>query len=659
MSEESRRLFEFGPFILDAGERRLLRDGTPVPLSPKAFEMLLVLVERGGRLVGKEELLRAVWPDSFVEEANLNHHVWALRKALGEGSNGSRYIETVPRHGYRFAAGVREVADAGEQLVVEKHTLTRVVTLEQELPDAPAAAAAELQGPAPLEAKSQERVRAGWKLPVALGLLTLVGAGVLALYYGTQRAVKTEPPAAGGAAPKSIAVLPFKTIGGEGADGDYLGLGLSDALTARLGNTQRIIVRPTSAVRKYADPRQDPLQAGREQGVEAVLDGTVQQNGERIRVIVRLLRVSDGASLWAGQFDERLTDIFAVQDSISRQVAEGLRVTLSDEDRERLRRRGNQNVEAYQAYLKGRYFWNKRTAEGIRKSTDYFRRAIELDPAYALAYAGLADSYLLLGGYHVASQQEAIPKAKAAAQKAIEIDETLAEPHATLGLIAQNYDWDWAEAERQYRRAIELNPNYATARHWYGEFLAFMGRYDEGLAEVRRAHELDPLSLIISTDVGKVHYIARQYDRAIEQYRKTLEMDPDYGTARLWLGITYAKNGQYQEAVSEFHKVKGLEEDPMSLAFLGSVYGQAGRRDEARQILGRLTALSRHTYVPAHGMALVHMGLGERDEAFKWFDKVFEERGVGVIAFKVDPGYDPLRSDPRYADLLRRAGFTP
>ncbi|HEY0375726.1 MAG TPA: tetratricopeptide repeat protein [Pyrinomonadaceae bacterium] len=655
MSEQTRHVYEFGPFLLDTAERRLLRDGQIVPLSRKAFETLVALVERSGRLVGKDELMRAVWPDSFVEEANLNHHVWALRKALGEGANDSHYIETVPRHGYRFAAGVRKLADEGEHLVVEKHTLTRVVTFEEERLDEPEADAPRLPARKLLAAKNGRPAK--WRWLAAVGLLVLLCAGVLAAFFWPRWAGKAVATATSSAAPKSIAVLPLKTIGAGGDEREYLGLGLSDALIARLGNTRRIIVRPTSAVRKYADPQQDPLAAGREQGVDAVLDGTVQQDGNRIRVIVRLMRVSDGASLWAGQFDERLTDIFAVQDSISRQVVEGLSLTLSDEERERLRRRENENVEAYEAYLKGRYFWNKRDVEGFRKAVGYFTRAIEIDPAYARAYAGLADAYHFLGNYNAMPEAEAIPRARAAARKAVEIDESLAEAHASLALILQNYDWDWAGAEKEYRRAIELNPNHATAHHWYGEFLAFMGRFDEGLAEIKLAQRLDPLSLIISTDLGKVYYLARDYDRAIAQYRRTLDMDQNFGPARAFLGLAYSKKGMYREAVAEFHRIENLENDPMYLSWLGFVHGAAGRKDEARKVLARLDRLSRETYVSPVSMVIIYIGLDDKDRAFKWLEKVFDEHTAGPIILKVDPGVDSLRADPRFDDLLRRAGF--
>jgi tetratricopeptide (TPR) repeat protein len=332
-------------------------------------------------------------------------------------------------------------------------------------------------------------------------------------------------------------------------------------------------------------------------------------------------------------------------------------VKLSDEEKEWLRKGHQESLEAYQAYLKGRYFWNKRNAEGFKKAVQYFNQAVDIDPTYARAYAGLADSYTFLGGYSINSEKEMIPKARAAAKKAIEIDETLAEAHASLALIDQNYDWNWTEAEWEYKRAIELNPNYATAHHWYGEFLSFMGRFDEGIPEIKRAQELDPLSLIISTDLGKAYYMARQYDRAIEQYRKTLEMDANFDHARGFLGLAYAQKGKHEEAIAELRKIKDLENDPMYLSWLGMVYGTAGRGDEARDVLKRLNALSKRTYVSPYSLMAVYTGLGEKDQAFKWLERVFDERAAGPINLKVQPDFDSLRSDPRFADLLRRAGF--
>jgi DNA-binding winged helix-turn-helix (wHTH) protein/TolB-like protein/Tfp pilus assembly protein PilF len=654
MGKQIQRLFEFGQFRLDTAERLLLRDGEPVPLTPKAFDLLVTLIERSGRLVEKDELIQILWPDSFVEDANLTSHVWTLRKTLGEDHNGDRYIETIPKRGYRFTIPVTELVAESEELVLEKHTLMRVVTEEEEQTDSDDDVK---QLPAQLLLPPHKSGK-GWGLIVAFGLLSaLLIAVSVALYRSRASAEekRTEASVASRPALRSIAVLPFKTIGAE-RDNEYLGIGMSDALITKLGNIRQVIVRPTSAVRRYTDPLQDPLAAGREQGVEAVLDGSIQRAGERIRVTVQLFRTQDGASLWSAKFDERFTDIFALQDSISRQVMRELMVELNQEERQRLQKRGSENVEAYQAYLKGLYFWNKRSKDGYQKAVEYFNQAIERDPTYAQAYVGLGNAYAYLGGHDQASQSEAIAKQRAAVKRALALDETLSEAHATLGLIAMNSDWDWAEAEKEFKRAIELSPNYATAHAWYGEFLAFMGRFEEGVAEIKRGQELDPLSLVINTDVAKVYLLARRYDEAIEQYKRALEMDPEFEVAHGLLALTYSLKGMHEEALGELRQIEDLEKDPMYLSFLGYVYGRWGKKDEARGVLNRMESLSKQTYVSPHWMIVVNAGLGENDEVFKWFERVFNERTSGcTIDLKVSPLYDSLRSDPRFSDLMRRA----
>lgn len=663
ITKREQRLYEFGPFRLDTAEQLLLRDGEAVALTPKAFETLVVLVERRGRLVGKDELMGALWPESNVEESNLTNNVWALRKTLGAGQNGLRYIETIPKRGYRFVAAVTEVPPADKPLVVERHTFTRIITDEAEeretLPEdetetyvrSATRAAVEL----PARAGASTSLKAGI---VAVGLLLL--AVPLALYRPwssgeTKRAAAVVPAVA---TPRSIAVLPFKTIGAGGEGGEYLGVGMSDAVITGLGSSRLIVVRPTSAVRRYTDPLQDPLVAGREQRVEAVLDGSVQRVGDLIRVTVQLYRTRDGASLWSAKFDERFTDIFAVQDSISRQVMRELLIELSPEEARRLERRRGPNFEAYEAYLKGVYFWNKRSKDGYQKALEHFSRAIELDPTYAEAYVGLGNAYAYLGGHDRASQAEAISKQRAGAMKALELDDTLAEAHATLGLIAMNTEGDWPKAEREFKRAIELNPNYATAHQWYGEFLADMGRFDEGIAEIERAHELDPLSLVISTDVAKVYAFARRFDEATEQYKRALELDPEFEVAHGLLALTYSMRGMHDEAIGELRKIRNLENDPMYLSFLSFVYGKAGRRAEAQKVVGRMRELSGQTYVLALWMAIAHAGAGEKGQALQWLDRVFEERTVGgVISLKEGYVWDDIRPDPRFPSLLRRAGF--
>jgi TolB-like protein/Flp pilus assembly protein TadD len=452
---------------------------------------------------------------------------------------------------------------------------------------------------------------------------------------------------------RSLAVLPFKPLASGPAD-ESLEIGIADTLITRLGNIHEVAVRPTSAVRRYTDPNQDPVAIGRQQGVDAVLDGSVQRSGDRIRVTVQLLRVQDGATLWSGKFDQQFTDIFAVEDAVSQEVAVQLAVKLNDEERARLQKRSSESIEAYEAYLKGRYFWNQRTAEGFNKAIGYFNQAISLQPNYAQAYAGLADSYLLLGAYDLVSQRQAIPKAKVAAARAVELDSTLAEAHTSLALIAENYDWSWDEAEKEFERAIELNPNYATAHHWHGEFLTFVGRPDDSVGELRRALELDPLSIIINTDLGVALFHARRYDEAINQLRKALEIDPRYDRALAFLGHSLAHKGMNQEAIDTARKRVLLQRTGWSLSGLGYDYAMAGERDEAHRVLRELSELAKKEYVSPFSIALIHGALGEKDYAFAWLEKTYNERALGLIGLKVDPRFDPLRSDLRLADLLHR-----
>ena len=459
---------------------------------------------------------------------------------------------------------------------------------------------------------------------------------------------------------KTIAVLPFKMLNAAAAD-EYLGIGLADTLITQIGRIPEILARPPTAVQKYAESQtQDPLAAGRELRVDAVLDGTVRREADNLRVTARLLRISDGALLWSGKFDEQFTKVFEVQDSISQEVAKVLIRNLSSEDRKLLTKRHTDNPEAYRAYLKGRYFWNKRTPDGLQQSLTYFRQAIDLDPTYSSAYAGMADAYALLVWQEQLPQSEFIARAKAAAIQALEIDETLAEPHATLGFLKFWYYWDFAGAELEFRRAIELNPDYATAHHWYGEFLGLMGRFDDGFKELKLGQEIDPLSPIINADLGKLLVFARQPARAIEQLQKTLEMDPDFPLAHLFLALAYNQKQQRDQAIAELEKHANTPGSrTIFKATLGFVYAQSGRQDEARTILNELKGRSSaNQFRSPFEIALVYTGMGENDQAMEWLEKAATERDPFLIYIGVDPNFDSLRGDSRFTGLLHRIGFT-
>ncbi len=456
----------------------------------------------------------------------------------------------------------------------------------------------------------------------------------------------------------SIAVLPFKTLGANGHDA-YLGPGLADALITRLSNITKVAVKSTTAVLKYTDPEQNVAAAGDELGVDTVLDGHVQRLGERIRVTVQLVRSSDGKTLWAEKFDEMLTDVFTVQDSISEQVAQALTLKLTAKEQELLTKRYTENTVAFQAYLKGQYFWNKRTVAGLNKGIEYAEQAIAIDPDYAMAYVGLADSYNLLPGHGGFPPKETFPKAKAAAMRALEIDGSLAEAYASLGFVSYRFDWDWEAAEKYFKRAIELKPNYATAHHWYGESLAVTGRFDESIAELRRALELDPLSLPINTDLAQSLFFARRYEEGQEQLHKTFEMDQGFVRAHIILGAVYEQQGMYAEAIAILEKAVELSEaNPLALSGLGHVLALAGDKNGARKILIDLKQMSNERYVSAYNIAVIHTGLAEKDLALDWLVRAYHNRDVWLVWLKVNPRFDSLRNEPRFADLVRRVRLT-
>ena len=458
--------------------------------------------------------------------------------------------------------------------------------------------------------------------------------------------------------PKAIAVLPFKTLRVEERDDEFLGMGMADAIITKLSNIRRIVVRPTSSVIKYFDGEHDALVAGRELNVNFVLDGRIQRAGERVRVTVQLVRTRDGSPMWAAQFDEKFTDIFTVEDSISGQVAEALMPRLSGEERELLSRRETDDPEAYQAYLKGRYHWSLFTEESFGRALEQFKEAIELDPQFALAHVGVADYYNWAAIYGMGSPRECFPKAKAAALRAIELDDSLAEAHAALGFTTVCYDWDPAAAELRFRRALELNPNSATAHHWYANLLAAQGRFDEAVREIKRAQELNPLSLLEISMTGWLCYQARRYEMAASELRRALELDEGFGNGHMVLGNVYERMGMYDEALASLRKsVELLGGSVVPLWGLGYALAASGRPDEARGVLDELARHSETAYVSPYFFAVVHAGLGDADAAFSWLEKAYEARDEWLTWLGTEPKLDVLRADPRYRDLLRRVGI--
>jgi DNA-binding SARP family transcriptional activator len=469
---------------------------------------------------------------------------------------------------------------------------------------------------------------------------------------------EVRPAADYGAAINSLAILPLANAGAD-PDMEYLSDGITESIINGLSQLARLRVMARSTVFRYKGADVDPQEVGRKLGVRAVLTGKVLPRGDTLNIQVELVDVSDGSQLWGERYSRKCSDLFEVQEEIAEEITGKLRLRLSGEERGRLAKRHTESADAYRLYLKGVFFWNKRTLEGVEKSIEYFRRAIDADPRYALAYAGLSNSYAKLGdvGLTAIPPKEAFSNARAAALRALELDDSLAEAHTSLAHVHM-HAYEWQSAGGEFRRAIELNPNYATARHWHAYYLMMFGRTDEALAEIARALELDPLSLPINTDFGELLYFARRYDRAVEQFRKTLEMDAHYYQAHLVLARVYEQEGLFEESVAEFHRATELSgEGTDALASLGHALAASGKKKEARDVLGRLTELSRSRYVSPYELALIHLGLGERDEAFERLYKAYEEYAEWGIYMAVDPRLDPLRPDPRFTELVRRVGF--
>jgi len=495
------------------------------------------------------------------------------------------------------------------------------------------------------------QARPWWRSKTALGIATAAVAATLVLaivlYLLPQR----------GKAIDSIAVLPFANASGD-ASTEYLSDGISEGITDTLSQLPNLKVMSHTAASRYKRRDVDPLAAGRELKVQAVLTGRVIQHGDDLSIRAELVNTTDNSQIWGEQYDRKLSDVLAVQREIAGEISEKLRLRLSGAEKKQLSKQPTQNVEAYQLYMKGRYRWNRRDEESLKKAIEYFSQAIAKDPTYALAYAGVADCYVVLEDHRYMAPSEAIPKAKAAVLKALEIDPTLAEAHADLGTIKES-EWDWSGAEKEYKRAIELNPNYATAYHWYALHLSRLGRLDEAMTEIQRAKELDPLSLIINLNVGIYSIRQRKYDQAIEELRKLMDMDPSYSGAHVFLAQAYELKKMYGESVSERQKAFQLEGDKELAEALQQGYAAAGYRGAVQNEIRILEGRSKRKYVSPILIADNYVRLGEKERAFVWLERAYQEHSSNLGYLKMDPLYDPLRSDPRFQDLLRRIGLSP
>jgi DNA-binding winged helix-turn-helix (wHTH) protein/TolB-like protein/Tfp pilus assembly protein PilF len=644
-----KQFYEFGPFRLDKVERQLLRNGGPVSLTPKAFDTLLFLVENRGHVLPKAELMQALWPGSFVEEGNLTDNISKLRQALGDDRRSPKYIETVARRGYRFIAAVEEVGN-------EEPFDVKDIKPEQEQEQVTGNnTAIREEGDQPTESNLLSSMATRWPNR-AIVAISVVIIGLLFVFSLAGKWSLRQPDLA--VRPiKSIAILPFKPLVDADRD-EMLELGMADSLIARLGRLGQLLVRPTSAVRKYTRVDDDAVVAGREQHVDAVLDSSIQRSGDMIRVASRLVTVPEGRQIWEHQFDRKFTDIFAIQDSISEEIAKALELQLTGGEKALMTRRYTDDTEAYELYQLGRYFWNRATTEeDLEKAIQKFNQALTKDPQYALAYVGLADSYGALAVYGYKPMTDSYPRAMEAAERALKIDEMLGEAHTSLAVGLADYDRDWTRAEQHYRRGIELSPNHPQGRYYYAGFLAGMGRFDEAIREAKQGQKIDPLSPNSNVGVAYSLNLARRYDEAIQETLKALELDGGFGLAHAFLVESYLGKKMYNEAIATLQKLE--RSNPLNIASLGYAYAMSGRPAEARKILKELDQLSSHQNVPAICRAKIYIGLNEKDRAFEALDQALDERAWEFGMVKTGYLFDPLRSDPRFISLLRRVGLTP
>jgi len=631
MPQQNKHFYEFGPFRVDPLKRRLLRDGEPLRLTPKAFDLLLVLVEECGRTVEKDELLKKVWPGTVVEENNLNQNITALRKSLGDSRQDSRYIATVPGLGYRFVADVRKVEADG---LVEQ------------------TAAPDLAPEPPPRLGGVVRPNRLFRY----ALLLLVPLAVVALVYALYTKEKPEQP---GPAVSSIMVLPLENLSGD-PEQEYFADGMTDALIgdlAKIGGLQ--VISRTSSMH-YKGTKKSLPEIAKEIKVDAVVEGTVQRSGDRVVIRAQLIHAASDRHLWVQTYERGMRDVLDLQSEIAQAIAREVKIQMTPDEQARLASRHPVRPKAFDDYLQGRYlYWNKRTEENLAKAIEHFRNAVKEDASFAQAHVGLADCYNAMGTVQVGALPpiEARRLAEQSAVKALELDAGLAEAHSALGHV-KHFNWNWTGAEQDFKRAIELNQNYANAHNFYAGYLMSRGRVEESIAASNRARELDPFSLSISAQRGFLLENARRYDEAIAQLRAVIEMDRNHYQAYWFLGHTYAAKGEFEQAITAAQKAVDLSERvPGALGFLGLAYGLAGRKAEATKVLDELLKLNESRYVTPAAMVNVYIGLGDKDQAFVWLEKAYQERSNYLPWLKVFPIVDPLRSDPRFADLVRRIGL--
>ncbi len=622
-------VYRFDDITVDAANFRVSRNGSAVTLTPRGFDVLRFLVKNSGTVVERRELFDEVWKDTFVTDNALSKVIKELRHALEDSADDPKYIETVPKRGYRFIGQMKEAAAAPagaiEQAVVESKSEPPAAKKETAISNAPI------------------------KVAASLILMILFAVAIWLLL-----------PANSAKTPSTIAVLPFKPLNADGRD-ESLEIGMADTLITRLSALNEVVVRPTNSVRKFAGSDQDPLKAGQELGTEAVLEGSIQRVGERVRVMARLLDVRTGDTLWAERFDEDFTDIFRLQDSISERIANALAVKLSVQERQQLAKHQTESPEAYEAYLQGQFLWHRRGADWIYQSLNSYKLALDKDPTFALAHIGAADAYIMLSGHRRISMAEAEASAEPHIMRALEIDNRLAEAHNALAELKYQYKYDWAGAEAEFRTALHLNPNIAWTRQAYGWYLMTQGRFDEAEAEMERARQLDPSSLTMNVARGRLYYYSGRYDKAAQHFQYILALEPADGGSWLAMYNVYEQKQMYPDALEAFLKVRSLADRPEKEADeFRSAFRNGGWEGFLRKLLAdteiQANAIGKQ---PAQRFADLYARLGDKDKAFYWFEKVFDSRDVSILQFKIEPAYHILRNDPRYARLLQKIGQEP
>jgi TolB-like protein/DNA-binding winged helix-turn-helix (wHTH) protein/Flp pilus assembly protein TadD len=628
----------FGVFELDLRAGELRKHGLRVRLQEQPFQLLAMMLEHPGEVVTREELQKKLWPaDTFVDfDHGLNKAISKIREALSDSAESPRFVETVARRGYRFLAEVR-VADAASVRSPELAALPHSV--------------AEVGDRLPITGKPAMRKH------LLSSLTRKIAALVLLLLVASLGAWKLHSWKRPSLVIRSLAVLPLESLSND-ASQDYFADGMTDELISDLSQISALRVISRTSVMVYKHARKPLPQIARELNVDAVVEGTVLRSGDRVRITAQLIDASSDKHLWSQSYEGELRDTLALQNQVARAISDQIRINVNPQEQAALRNVKVVNPQAYESFLKGRYFWNKRTADGLKVALAYFNQAIDEDLNYAQAYSGLADTYALLGDwqYAVMTPKEALPKAKAAATKALELDRTLGEAHNSLAFCLDGFDWDFDSAGKEFRRAIELSPSYATAHHWYAWHLSLLGTYDEAIAEMRKAENLDPLSLIINADLAELLLLAHSYEESIQQSRKTIEMDPNFALAHNQLGQAYLQTQMHIEAVAELQKAVQLSAgSPTAEANLARAYVASGKRSEAVKLLNDLKKRSSPVSSHASEIAVIYAALGDKDQAMTWLEQGYEERfNPGVL---LRPGFDPLRSDPRFQELVRRIGL--